>query len=320
MGSEILGVGSLHRAQPPSAHGEVSPEGETRYKLHRRFDRLGRLYGDGAVAHLMKAKVVVLGLGGVGGFAAEALARSAVGRLMLVDFDDVCVTNTNRQLQALQGNIGKSKADLLRERLARINPQADVRSERSFYNAERSERLLRPPWDREGGEGSGYDFVVDCIDNMTAKAHLIVTCREQAIPLVSSMGAAGKMDPTKIHMADLSETTVCPMAHDLRKILRRNYDFPRDALFGIRAVYSTEPRTWPRELTYDGGEGFRCVCPNRSDEHSCDRRSLIDGTASFVTGAFGLMAASHVVNTLTAELQPKGAPAKDRYGHRGLSR
>jgi ribosome-associated translation inhibitor RaiA len=149
-----------------SVLSEPSSE-ETPYRLHRRFDRLGRLYGDGAVTRLMNARVVIFGLGGVGGFAAEALARSAVGHLMLVDFDDVCVTNSNRQIQALKGTIGQSKAILLRDRLRLINPQATVEATQAFYNAERSEQLLTAPW----GDGR-YTFVVDCIDNLTAKGHL----------------------------------------------------------------------------------------------------------------------------------------------------
>lgn len=279
---------------------------ETPYRLHRRFDRLGRLYGDGAVERLMAAKVLVLGLGGVGSFAAEALARSAVGHLTLVDFDDVCVTNTNRQLQALKGNIGQSKAALLRERLRLVNPQAHIEAVPLFYNAERSDQLLACPY---GGE---FDFVVDCIDNMTAKAHLLATCVARGLGVVSSMGAAAKQDPTRIRLADLSRTFVCPMAREMRGILRKKYDFPRKGPMGIPAVYSDEPRLWPRELTYDKGQGFRCVCPKKSNEHSCDRRTLIDGTAVFVTGAFGLACASHVVNALVGRLPTQSPAAKAR--------
>lgn len=296
-------------------------QGETRYKLHRRFDRLGRLYGDGAVERLMNARVVVFGVGGVGSFAAEALARSAVGHLMLVDFDDICVTNSNRQLQALRGNIGKSKAVVLRDRLRLVNPQATIEAEQSFYNADRSERLLTSPWPRAASSASqsspdndlNFDFVVDCIDNMTAKAHLLATCRQRGIPVISSMGAAGKLDPTRIAVTDLGLTKVCPMAKAMRDILREKHGFPAKGPMGITAVYSEEPRSWPKALTYDGGEGFRCVCPHKSDEHGCDNRNLIDGTAVFVTGAFGLMCASRVVNTLVGDLsrQAPAAPAKD---------
>ncbi len=289
-------------------------EEETPYKLHRRFDRLGRLYGDGSVERLMASRVVVFGLGGVGSFAAEALARSAIGALVLVDFDDVCVTNTNRQLQALRGNIGKSKALLLAERLRRVNPQARIEAVQSFYNAERSDALLTPPWPDAAPR---FDFVVDCIDNLTAKAHLLATCRDRGLPVVSSMGAAGKMDPTRVKLADLSRTFVCPMARELRRILRQKHGFPgRGEPTGVAAVYSDERRHWPRELTYDHGQGFRCVCPNKSDEHSCDKRNLIDGTTAFVTGTFGLTCASHVVNSLVGDLAHTSPPAKSRQ-HRG---
>jgi tRNA A37 threonylcarbamoyladenosine dehydratase len=279
---------------------------ETSYRLHRRFDRLGRLYGDGAVERLMGARVLVIGLGGVGSFAAEALTRSAVGHLMLVDFDDVCVTNTNRQLQALKGNIGHSKAVLLRERLCLVNPQARVESQEVFYNAERSAALLTSPW------GGAYDFVVDCIDNMSAKAHLLTTCRDLGLPVISSMGAAAKADPTRLRIADLSKTFVCPMAREMRGILRKKHGFPRSGPMGIPAVYSDEPRIWPRELTYDKGQGFRCVCPKKSNEHSCDSRNLIDGTAVFVTGAFGLACASHVINSLVGQVPQRSKAAKSR--------
>ena len=294
-------------ARTPSVHEHQAEENP--YRLHRRFDRLGRLFGDRAVETLMANRVVVFGVGGVGSFAAEALARSAIGHLMLVDFDDVCITNSNRQIQAMQGNVGKPKAWLLRDRLRTVNPQATIDAKRSFYNEKRSDELLRCPW----GDGN-YDFVVDCIDNLTAKAHLIATCRARGIPIVSSMGAAGKIDPTRIQKADLANTYVCPLAREIRSILRQKYGFPRKGKMGVQAVYSDEKRHWPRELTYDKGEGFRCVCPTKSTEHGCDTRSLIDGTASYVTGAFGLVCASVVINTLTTPLMSDARPALANQG------
>jgi tRNA A37 threonylcarbamoyladenosine dehydratase len=288
-------------ARPSLADNEAE---ETRYRLHRRFDRLGRLYGDGAVARLMAHRVLVIGLGGVGSFAAEALARSAVGHVTLVDFDDVCITNSNRQLQALHGNVGKPKAWILRDRLRLINPQARIDAKRAFYNAARADEMLMPPG------GRAWSFVVDCIDNLTAKAHLLAECRKRSIPVVSSMGAAGKLDPTRIRIADLADTVVDPLAREMRKILRTKYAFPSEGPMGITAVSSNEKRQWPKELTYDQGGGFACVCPKgdalvedvRANHHSCDDKTLIDGTAVFVTGAFGLACAAHVVNSLTADL------------------
>jgi tRNA A37 threonylcarbamoyladenosine dehydratase len=230
--------------------------------------------------------------------------------MTLVDFDDVCITNTNRQLQAMKGNIGKPKAWVLRDRLRLINPQIQVEARRSFYNQKRSDELLQPPWPA----ADNYDFVVDCIDNFTAKAHLIATCRERGIPIVSSMGAAGKIDPTRIRIADLSQTFVCPMARELRKILRERHAFPKEGLMGVTAVYSDEKRHWPRELGYDEGKGFRCVCGNKSDEHSCETRAIIDGTAVYVTGAFGLACASVVINCTATPLIDRAPAAKAQKG------
>ena len=287
----------------PSIHDNAAEE--TPYRLHRRFDRLGRMFGDDAVAALMNLRVVVFGLGGVGCYAAEALARSAVGHLALVDFDDVCITNTNRQLQAMQGTIGKPKAWVLRERLMQINPQAKIAAHRAFYNQQRSEKLLTPPW--PGAER--FDFVVDCIDNFTAKAHLIATCVARGIPIVSSMGAAGKLDPTRLRTADLADAHGCPMAREMRKILRTRHGFASEGKMGVPVVYSNEKRSWPRELSYDGGKGFVCACGTKSEEHSCETRAIIDGTVSYVTGAFGFACASVVVNGVAGPLIERAKPA-----------
>ena len=267
----------------------------------------------------MRQRVLVVGLGGVGSFAAEALARSAIGHLQLADFDDVCITNTNRQLQAVHGMVGKPKAWVLRDRLRLINPSAQVEAKRAFYNAARSDEMLRAP---DAWGGGNWDFVVDCIDNLTAKAHLLATCRERGIAVVSCMGAAGKLDPTRLKVADLANTYVDPLAREMRKILRTKYGLPKSGKMGITAVYSDERRAWPRELTYDKGEGFSCVCPKgdamvedvRENAHSCDERTLIDGTAVYVTGAFGLCCASVVVNTITAPLMRDAKPAKAKSG------
>jgi tRNA threonylcarbamoyladenosine dehydratase len=262
---------------------------EDNYRLHRRFDRIGRLVGDEAMAALLKAKVMIIGLGGVGSMAAEALVRSGIGHVILVDFDKVCITNTNRQLQAMQGTIGKFKADILQERLQKINPQAKVDSIRLFYNERTSERIL----------SEKPDYIVDAIDNITAKCHLLNACIQQKIPVVCSTGASGRMDPTQVEVADLAKTKVDPLATAVRKILRSKYDFPRKGNFDIPAVFSTEPLQEPHELHYDNGQGFRCVCPGGKNEfHSCEDRSVIYGTAGFVTGTFGFSLASLVVRKI----------------------
>jgi len=269
-------------------------DGETTYRLHRRFDRIGRLVGDSAMSRLFGAHVMVVGLGGVGSFAVEALARSGIGRLTLVDFDRVCVTNANRQIQAVQGTIGKTKAAVLADRVRLINPQVSVQPVPAFYSARTSEELL----------GLRPDWVVDAIDNVTAKCHLIDACKARGIPLVSSLGASGRMDPTAVSVVDLADTKVDRLADAVRRTLRQKYDFPPKGPFGVAAVYSAEPAREPEELHYDGADGFHCVCPGgKNEHHSCEERRVIYGTAAFVTGAFGLACASVVVKAI-AETQP----------------
>ncbi len=262
---------------------------ETAYEVHRRFDRMARLVGEPALERLFRSHVMIIGLGGVGSFAAESLVRSGVGHVTLVDFDRVCVTNCNRQLQAIKGNVGRSKAESLAERLCLINPQARVDCVVKFYSEGTSEELL----------ALTPNYVVDAIDNLTAKAHLLATCRARSIPLVTSLGAAGRIDPGQIAVADLARTKFDPMGRVIRKILRQDYDFPKSGLFGISAVYSTEIAREPEPVTYDGGLGFRCVCPGGSNDfHSCEKRRVIYGTSSFVTGSFGLLCASVAVRDL----------------------
>jgi tRNA A37 threonylcarbamoyladenosine dehydratase len=264
---------------------------EDNYRLHRRFDRMGRLVGDAAMGKLFSSRVVVIGLGGVGSFAAEAIARSGVGHLTLVDFDLVCVTNANRQIQAMRGTVGKPKATVLAERLRLINPSATVKAVPLFYDARVSDMLL----------SDDVDYVVDAIDNVNAKCHLLAACRSKNIPVVCSTGAAGRFDPTLIQVTDLSDTRGDRLGKAVRKMLRQEHDFPRVGSFGIPAVFSPEPARAPIELHYDGGEGFRCVCPNENDVHSCENRNIIWGTAGFVTGSFGLAAAGVVIRALVGE-------------------
>ncbi|MCC6808970.1 MAG: tRNA threonylcarbamoyladenosine dehydratase [Deltaproteobacteria bacterium] len=268
----------------------IATDVEDSYKLHRRFDRMGRLVGDASMERLFATRVMVVGLGGVGSFATEALVRSGIGKLDLVDFDKVCVTNTNRQLQAMKGTIGKQKAQILADRAQLINPQADVTPIAKFYDKDTSEALL----------ASKPDFIVDCIDNITAKCHLLANARAHGIRVVSAMGAAGRMDPLQVKIADLSETKVDPFADAIRRILYKKYDFPYKTRWDIPAVYSMEPPREPIELHYDNGEGFRCVCPGgKNDQHSCEERRVIYGTSSFVTGVFGMVLASVVVRAVT---------------------
>lgn len=265
---------------------------ESEYVLHRRFDRMGRLVGDDIMKKLFSTHVMVIGLGGVGSWCAESLARSGVGRITLIDFDEICITNTNRQLHAVQGMVGRKKSDVMAERLKKINPQMQVEALPMFYNAENSEKIL----------GLKPDFIVDAIDNLTAKCHLLASCKNQNIKIITSAGSAAKLDPLKVRLTDLALTSMDPMAAQVRKILRNKYDFPEGPLnktFGIPCVYSEEPPMEPVELKYDKGTGFKCVCPQgQNNLHSCEHRNVIYGTASFVTGAFGLTMASWVVRQI----------------------
>lgn len=267
-------------------------EADARYRTHRRFDRAARLFGEPGLHRLMAARVLVIGCGGVGSFAAEALARSGVGELVLVDFDKVCITNSNRQLHAMKGTIGQHKVEVMAQRLRLVHPTGTVTAEPRFYNAESSDEIL----------DGRVDYVIDCIDNMTAKAHLVATCVRRGIPCVSSMGAAARLDPTAITVTDLSETAVDPFARAFRKILRKHHglDARRGQPIGVAAVYSTEVPRLPEPVSYDEGDGFRCVCPGgKNGLNDCDNKNRIDGSAAFVTGAFGLAAASVVVRAVS---------------------
>lgn len=261
------------------------------YKLHRRFDRMGRLIGDAQMKRLMESHVMVVGLGGVGSWAAESVVRSGVGKVTLVDFDEICVTNANRQLHALAREVGKNKATVMAERMRAINPRVDAVALPLFYNAEHHDQVFqeRP------------DYVIDAIDHVTSKCLLLSHCRKENIPVACSTGSGGRLDPTKVVVADLSLTTVDPLARELRRVLRQKYGFPTgdEELFNISAVYSVEPAVRPHELHYDGGKGFRCVCPNGDNPYfNCDNRNIIMGNASFVTGTFGFVCASLAVRHL----------------------
>jgi len=270
----------------PEANSSTQP-----FKLHRRFDRVARLLGERTIEAFAHKHVMVVGCGGVGSFAAEALARTGIGHLSLVDFDLVCVTNTNRQLHAMRGQIGKPKVQVMAERLRLVHPQGRIDARVAFYNPEASDEILSP----------APDVVIDAIDNLSAKAHLIVRCKEQGIALVTSMGAAARMDPTRVKVDDLARTHHDPMAHHVREILRKKYHwvFKRSKPLGIPAVFSDERPIAPSQLSYDMEDGFHCVCPQADNGmHTCEKRARIDGSASWVTGTFGLVAASVAVRLL----------------------
>ncbi len=252
-------------------------------KLHR-FSRTEILLGGEGVDRLSRASVAVFGLGGVGSYSAEALCRAGVGRLVLVDFDDICLTNVNRQIHAMEGNIGRPKAEAMAERLRLINPGADIIPLKEFYCAEKSAELL---CDR-------LDYVVDAIDHFTSKIHLLKSCRERDIPVVSSMGAAMKLDPTLVRVADISETSRCRMAKSVRKLLRKE-----GIEAGIKVVYSLEEF---RQPLVDGGCKSNCICPNKDDQRfSCEHRRVVLGSISYLPAIFGMTMAGEVIKALLGE-------------------
>jgi len=269
---------------------------------HRRFDRTARLLGDAGVDRLAASTVTVFGVGGVGSFAAEALVRSGVGRVILVDYDRICVTNVNRQLHAMKGTLGKSKVEVMAERLRLINPDAVIEARAEFYSAETSARLLSPE----------PDVIVDAIDNIAAKMHLIATCVRDRLRLVSAMGAAARLDPTMVRVADLSDTRIDPFARDLRRNLRRKHELDCTKHTGVWAVYSEEPPIAPQALAYDDG-AFRCVCPGGENGlNDCERKNRVEGSVAFVPSVFGATAASVAVKLLCGLPLPRSiSPGPD---------
>jgi tRNA A37 threonylcarbamoyladenosine dehydratase len=259
----------------------------------RRFDRMERLVGSAAMEKLSLSHVMIVGAGGVGSWAAESVMRSGVGRVTVVDFDTVCIRNFNRQLQALTGTVGKPKAILLAERLRRINPDARVDGIAHYFSEETCDAML--------AEKPG--FLIDAIDHITSKCFLIATCKERGIPFVVSTGSGGRLDPTRIRVGDLGKTDLDPLARALRKILREKHGFPGGKKpFDVAAVYTTEPAVPPREDVRDTSCKVGCLCPQgENDFQSCTKKSVVHGTASFVTGAFGLACAAVAVRHLIGD-------------------
>lgn len=274
-------------ADVPAAQDAPAPAPHRR--ADHRFDRLTRLVGSDAMARIRRGHIAVFGLGGVGSYAAEALARSAVGELTLVDFDTVCITNFNRQLHALEGAVGVPKAELLADRIRMINPAIDVHGVREFYCRESADRLLATP----------PDILIDCIDNITSKIHLLSQCIERNIPVITVLGAAARLDPTRIRVVPLTETYVDRLARAIRKFARRRHGVTDEQLRGIAAVFSDEPAIPPHAGFRSPVCGQDCVCPGGDNpHHSCSRRHVINGSAVFVTGAFGMVAASVAVRQI----------------------
>jgi tRNA threonylcarbamoyladenosine dehydratase len=267
----------------------VSPAG----RPSPRVDRNARILGLEAVERLAAAHVAILGLGGVGSFTAEALARAGVGRLTLVDGERVDETNANRQIHALDGEFGRYKAEVLAERVRRIAPGGGVTAACVPYGEETAETLVPP----------GTSFVVDAMDTVVAKLHVIARCLDLGIPVVTSLGAARRIDPTAIQVTDLSETHTDQLAKDVRKYLRRRHGISASAPLGVLAVWSVEEPRATLSLPGDE-EGIPGTRARPAGERRRDPKCY--GSVAFVTGAFGLAAAAAVVHGITG-VRPRTA-------------
>jgi tRNA A37 threonylcarbamoyladenosine dehydratase len=250
-----------------------------------RFGGIERLYGRDGLARLLAAHVCVIGLGGVGTWAAEALARSGVGALTLVDLDEVCASNINRQLHALTETVGQAKVEVMAERIRAINPECRVRPVQQFFNAETAAGLL----------ATKYDFVLDAIDNVANKVLLLAGCRERKLPVTACGGAGGRRDGTQVRTADLAKVSRDRLLAEVRRTLRKEFLFPADGSpMGVECVFSAEPPVFAQP---DGS-----ICAHRTAAPEGTRLNCNGGlgSATFVTGAFGFAAAGLVVQRLVA--------------------
>lgn len=253
----------------------------------QRFGGIARLYGEDALPELQRAHVVVIGIGGVGSWSAEALARSGIGHITLIDLDDVCITNSNRQSHALADTIGRSKVQVVAERLRGINPEIAAQTVEEFIAADNLGELLDP-------QRQAIDLVIDAIDNARVKAALIAYCKARKLRLVTVGSAGGKRDPGRITCADLGRTSNDPMLAKVRQHLYRFHNFQksRKRLFGVDAIYSEEPMLYPQP---DGR-----VCAQKSAMQGGVKLDCSGGfgAASMVTGSFGFMAAARGIERL----------------------
>ena len=250
----------------------------------QRFGGIARLYGREALERLAASHVAVVGIGGVGSWAAEALVRTGVGEISLFDLDDICVTNTNRQLHTLCDNIGRSKVEVMAERLRAINPHCTVHAIADFVTRDTMAEYIN----------ERLDFVIDCIDSVAAKAALIAWCKRRKIGIVTTGGAGGQIDPTKIQILDLNKTFNDPLAAKVRATLRRDYNFSRTPgrHYSVPCVFSSEQLRYPKP---DG-----TVCQNKSFVGEGVKLDCAGGfgAVTMVTASFGMAAAAKAVEKL----------------------
>ena len=243
----------------------------------QRFGGIGRLYTPEGLAKLRQSHVCVIGIGGVGSWVVEALARTGIGKITMIDMDDICVTNINRQIHAMTGTVAQLKTEAMKERVERINPECVVEIIDDFISPENIPEYLN----------RGYDYVLDAIDSVRTKAALIAYCKRNKIKLITTGGAGGQTDPSQIQIADLSKTIQDPLASRVRSLLRKEYNFSQNPKrkFGIDCVFSTQPLIFPKM-----GEGCEV-----SATMNCANGF---GAVTMVTATFGFFAVSRLVDKL----------------------
>ncbi|CCP02067.1 hypothetical protein BN439_0982 [Erwinia amylovora Ea644] len=253
----------------------------------QRFGGIARLYGQPALQLFADAHICVVGIGGVGSWAAEALARSGIGAITLIDMDDICISNTNRQIHALKSHVGQAKTEVMAARIRDINPECRVTCVDDFITAENTAELL----------DQGFSYVIDAIDSVRPKAALLAWCRRHKIPLVTTGGAGGQIDPTQIQVADLAKTIQDPLAAKLRERLKSDFKIVKNSKgkLGIDCVFSTEALMYPQP---DGS-----VCPSRSSAEGPKRMDCASGfgAVTMVTATFGFIAVSHALKKMMAK-------------------
>ncbi|MGN0363044.1 MAG: ThiF family adenylyltransferase [Bilifractor sp.] len=250
-----------------------------------QFSRTQLLLGEDGIQKMQNARVIVFGIGGVGGYVVEGLVRAGLGAIDLVDDDKVCLTNINRQLFATRKTVGKYKVDVAKERILDINPHVNVTLHKCFFLPENAAQF----------DFSQYDYVVDCVDTVTAKVEIIMQAKKAGIPVISCMGAGNKLDPSALHVADIYKTTMDPLAKVMRHEMRKRH------VKKLKVVYSTEKPTRPLE---DMSISCRtnCICPPGTARKCTDRRD-IPGSSPFVPPAAGLLIASEICRDITG-VQP----------------
>ena len=253
-----------------------------------RFGGIGRLFGRRALEKIRHSRILIIGVGGVGSWVAESLARTGVGFMGLVDLDDICVTNINRQILATNSSVGKFKVDVMKERLLDINPYCVIETKQCFFNPKNLETIFDAP----------YDFVVDACDDFTNKCLLIDYCRKNNIPLVVMGGAGGKVDPLQVRVSDMATSANDRLLYRLRKKLRQEFNFPKEneGDFGVWSVWSHERAVYPT------ADGCTTTKPPAGLSKNMDCNEGF-GSVSFVTGAFAFATSSLVIRELTKGLQ-----------------